>query len=97
MNVPISALNSKRGETNILIQEQILRFLHKLNFSAFKDLEVDASDRVVTLRGVMQSFYDKQVAITHSLNVIGHHELVDEIVVLSDEEIESLSVSPNFS
>ena len=83
MNKPISLSNS-RFDANTLMRERILRALHNLNFSAFRDLEVVAADEAVTLRGCLRSFYEKQVVLSHSMRIMGNYKLVDEMVVQTE-------------
>ena len=68
-----------------MVRDQIIRFLHELNFSAFRDLEVESADGVVTLRGMVQSFYHKQIVLTHSMRLVGQCKLVDELIVQNHE------------
>ena len=87
MNIPIQLLKVQLGEKNAVIREQIIRFLHSRNSCAFRDLEVEAADGVVTLRGNTRSFYHRQLALTHSKRVVGDCLLVDEIVVRNEEDV----------
>ena len=75
-------LDQQFGDAFAAIREQIISLLRERNFSAFKDIEIDASDGVITIRGNTRSFYHKQLALTHSKRVAGQYPLVDEIVVL---------------
>ena len=94
MNMPISFSKSQLGNVNIRMQSEILHLLHDFNFSVFRNIEVEASDEAVTIRGRLRSFYDKQVALTHSLRVVGHRKLIDEIVVEKEEIDGALAASP---
>ena len=54
-------------------------FLKSRNFPEFKNLEILASDGVVTLSGTLRSYYEKQVAINSCLRVAGVATLIDKI------------------
>ena len=54
-------------------------FLNSRNFPEFKNLEILASDGVVTLSGTLRLYYEKQVAINSCLRVAGVATLIDKI------------------
>ena len=81
MNIPIQFLDNKVSDRNTLIREQILSFLHSRNFSAFRNVEVEAVDGAVLLRGITRSYYHKQLVLSHSKSLIGDYKLIDEIDV----------------
>jgi|GEM_PF-2465547 len=56
-------------------------FLAARHFASLRSLQVRADSGVVTLRGRVHSFYEKQLAQHLSRRVAGVHSLVDEIEV----------------
>ena len=81
MNYSLQVVDRQLSEATATVRERIIRVLHARNFSAFKDLVIEAADGIVTLRGSTRSFYHKQLALTHIRNVAASYTLVDEIVV----------------
>ena len=81
MNIPIRFLGNRLNDKDAVMREQIIRVLHNRDLSAFKNLEVESIDGVVTLRGSTRSFYDRQIALTYTKAVVGDCPMVDEIVV----------------
>ena len=71
------------------VRRRVSRFLYSRHFPAFRNLDIEVHHGTVTLTGVVQSFYEKQVAMTSCLHVAGVLSLNDEIVVMPDEEAES--------
>ena len=63
------------------IREQVSRVLCSSYFPAFRSLEIDVEQGAVTLSGVVQSFYEKQVAMTSCQHVAGVIALIDRILV----------------
>ena len=81
MDMPAQFLNNQLSDQCSAIADQIMRVLQDQNRSAFKNLHVDSTGGVVTLRGNTRSFYERQIALTHSMSVVGDCQLIDEIVV----------------
>ena len=50
--------------------------------SSLRHIVVDAEAGIVTLRGTVRSFYEKQLCISGSRRVPGVYELIDEIEVV---------------
>ena len=65
---------------------RVSRFLNSRHFPAFRNLDISVEHGAVTLRGEVQSFYEKQVAMTSCQHVVGVLSLKDEIDVRCDEE-----------
>jgi len=63
------------------LQQRVARFLISRHFPAFRNLEVDVEHGAVTLTGKLDSYYEKQVALTSCQRVAGVLTLVDEIAV----------------
>lgn len=63
------------------LQVRVAQFLKSRHFPAFRNLTVDVSHGSVTLSGNVQSFYEKQVALTSCQRVAGVLNLVDKVAV----------------
>ena len=63
------------------VQRRIATFLDSRNFSSFNHLEVSVVNRVATIYGVVDSFYEKQVALNSCKRVAGVIDVVDDIRV----------------
>lgn len=63
------------------IQLRVSRFLNTRHFSNFMDLDVRVVHGQVTLSGEVDSYYEKQVAMTTCQRVAGVLRLVDKIRV----------------
>ncbi len=63
------------------VQWRVAMFLNSRHFSNFRKLDVAVYHGRVTLRGQLDSFYEKQVAINSCQHVAGVLGLVDEIDV----------------
>ena len=68
------------------VRRRVSRFLYSRHFPAFRNLDIEVQHGAVTLSGVVQSFYEKQVAMTSCQHVAGVLSLIDEIVVMLDED-----------
>ena len=66
---------------------RVSRFLNSRYFPAFRYLDITVEHGAVTLTGEVQSYYEKQVAMTSCQHVVGVLSLTDEISVR--EEIDS--------
>lgn len=63
------------------LRNRVSRFLADRLRPKLCQLDVDATDGIVTLRGVVNSFYEKQLAISCSQRVAGVIQLVDQMKV----------------
>jgi osmotically-inducible protein OsmY len=63
------------------IRLNVSRFLCSRHFPAFRYLDIQVDQGTVTLVGEVQSYYEKQVAMTSTHNVAGVVSIVDGIVV----------------
>ncbi len=78
------------------LQERVSSFLGSRHFPAFKDLEVSVDNGMVTVAGTVNSYYEKQVAMTSCQRVAGVLSLIDQIVV-SELPLSAKSDSHNVS
>ena len=81
MNSTLQTLDKQLSNSMAAILEQITNVLHSRNFSAFKNLKVEGTNGVVTLKGSTRSFYHKQLAMNHIKTFAGNLKLIDEIAV----------------
>ena len=63
------------------LQNRVERFILSRDSSAFRELQVEVQHGCVTLSGPVDSFYDKQVAITTCRRVAGVLNTIDNIDV----------------
>lgn len=63
------------------LRNRVSRFLADRLRPKLCQLDVDATDGIVTLSGVVNSFYEKQLAISCSQRVAGVIQLVDQMKV----------------
>lgn len=71
------------NESEALVSHVIAAMHERLGRRAAR-LDVSARDGLVTLRGVVRSFYEKQLSLHAAKRVAGVSALRDELVVASD-------------
>ena len=72
------------------VRSRVSRFLNSRHFPAFRYLDIAVEHGAVTLTGEVQSYYEKQVAMTSCQHVVGVLSLTDEIHVR-----EEINLSPS--
>ena len=73
------------------VKNRVSKFLYSRHFPAFRNLEIMVTHGTVTLTGQVQSYYEKQVAMTSCQHVAGVLLIIDEIDV--EDELGQLSAS----
>ncbi len=63
------------------ILRRVTCYLSTRHFPAFRELDVEVDRGIVTVSGVLPSYYEKQVALNTCQRVAGVIELVDDILV----------------
>jgi hypothetical protein len=63
------------------LQGRVVAYLASRNFHSFRRLSVRAKRGVISLRGRLGSYYERQVAIESARRVAGVTRIVDRIVV----------------
>lgn len=63
------------------LKRRVSNYLASRYFPALNRLEIDAQSGIVTLRGIVSSFYEKQVALHSCQRVAGVVQLVDAVDV----------------
>ena len=63
------------------VQARVSQFLHSRHFPGFRNLKVEVHHGSVTLSGNVDSFYEKQIAITSCQRVAGVLALIDQVDV----------------
>lgn len=63
------------------LTRRVLNYLYGRYLPALRRLEVEASEGTITLRGRVNTFYEKQLAISSCQRVAGVHKLVDCVEV----------------
>lgn len=66
------------------VRQRVSRFLYSQHFPAFRNLDIVVEHGAVTLTGEVQSYYEKQVAMTSCQHVAGVLSLIDEIDVRAE-------------
>ena len=75
------------------VRSRVARFLNSRHFPAFRYLIITVEHGAVTLTGEVQSYYEKQVAMTSCQHVVGVLSLTDEISVRAEFESVETSLS----
>lgn len=68
------------------LQQRVSAFLATRPHASLRTLAVEAQSGVVTLRGRVSSFYEKQLSFLLSSRVAGVTRLIDEIAVAEKRE-----------
>lgn len=63
------------------LERRVVNFLSARSVPSLRRLRVDVHDGVVTLRGKVHSFYEKQLAINACQRVAGVQRLIDTVAV----------------
>ena len=69
------------------LERRVVNYLWGRHVPALRHVEVEADGGVVTLRGQVRSFYEKQLCHNCCRRVAGVRELVDAINVASSEAL----------
>jgi len=77
----IQVVKKVRDDANVIVRQRVTDALQSQNFPAFRNFEIEVDRGVLTVTGVVQSFYRKQIAMTLCRNVPGVSKLVDKIRV----------------
>jgi len=93
MNVMSTQFFNARNAANLFVGESVLRHFEGRNFPALTRLDIEADSGTVTLKGTVRTFYQKQMAITLSMQVEGVTKIVDEIVVQRVDEVQPIRSS----
>lgn len=64
------------------LERRVANFLASCHMSSLRKLEIEAREGVVTLRGQVQSYYEKQVSHLCCRRVAGVSRLVDAVDVV---------------
>ena len=89
--------NTQNAAANLFVGESVLRHFESRNFPALTRLDIEADSGTVTLKGTLRTFYQKQMAITLSMQVEGVTKIVDEIVVQRVDEVQPIRSSQTLS
>ena len=63
------------------IKRRITNMLCRRGVSSLRRLDIDVADGTVTLRGIVRSFYERQLCLVCAQHVPGVFNLVDDIKV----------------
>jgi osmotically-inducible protein OsmY len=77
-------LSRKLNDDNHLLASEVSAAMYERLGRKAAKLEVVARDGLVTLRGVLASFYDKQLSLHAAKRVTGVSALRDELQVVSN-------------
>jgi osmotically-inducible protein OsmY len=67
------------------LERRVTNYLWGRHVPALRNVLVEATDGVVTLRGQVRSFYEKQLCHNCCRRVAGVRQLVDDVDVMSAE------------
>ncbi len=76
-----SALTEPADESSWEIKRRITNMLCQRGVSSLRRLDIDVADGIVTLRGIVRSFYERQLCLACTQHVPGVFSVVDEIKV----------------
>ncbi len=65
------------------LERRVASFLASRHMASLRKLEIEARQGVVTLRGQVQTFYEKQVSHLCCRRVAGVHRLIDNVDVVT--------------
>lgn len=68
------------------LESRVANYLLGYKMPALRELDVEADNGTVIVRGRVQSFYQKQLCINCSRRVAGVIRLIDEVEVVSGTE-----------
>ena len=71
----------RRENLDAEIRNRVTSLLHSSHFPAFRSFGIRVEQGAVTLVGKVQSYYEKQVAMTSCQHVAGVLSFIDEIEV----------------
>ena len=74
-------------DSNAAVRQRVSSFLQSRHFPAFRNFKIEVDQGEVTLTGKVQSYYEKQIAMTSCQNVAGVVTLIDEIVVQFESDV----------
>lgn len=77
----IATEKSLGSELDFDLERRVTNYLHSKQMRSLRDVEVDADNGTVVLRGEVGSFYEKQLCLNCTRRVAGVVELIDEILV----------------
>lgn len=83
-SAPVAAVCESFPDRNLATR--VRNFLLSKVMPGRGQLDVDASDGVVTLRGRVGSFYHKQLWIHGAQRVAGVHRVIDELDVMASAQ-----------
>lgn len=69
------------------LERRVVNYLWGRHVPALRHVVVEAEGGIVTLRGQVRSFYEKQLCHNCCRRVAGVHELIDAIDVASSEAL----------
>jgi osmotically-inducible protein OsmY len=75
-------LHSNPPSADVELQRRVRNFLQNRRVPRASDLQIEARNGVVTLRGTLRSFYHKQLCINCTQRVAGVVRLIDATKVL---------------
>lgn len=76
MSATLEPLNENRD-----LEQRVANYLATRYLPRLRSLEVTATGGVVTLRGRVSSFHEKQVAVHSCRRVAGVRQLIDDVAV----------------
>ena len=84
------------SESDSLLVRRVRQTLADLHVPILRTLEVTAEDGVVTLRGRVKTYYERQLAHANVRRLTGVEKLVEEITVADPDAAIPLAIRPRF-
>ena len=81
LTMPNPVHPSPSEPTSLDLRQRITRFLQQRGVPSVKRLQIEVSGGIVTLRGTVSSFYERQLCISCCEHVAGVMRLVDDLQV----------------
>lgn len=66
---------------NLNLQRRVVNYLFSRQVPSLRRMAVEADDGIVTIRGMVGSYYEKQLCLSCCQRVAGVVKLVDEVEV----------------
>jgi osmotically-inducible protein OsmY len=83
-------------ETDALLVRRVRQTLADLHVPILRTLDVSAADGVVTLRGRVRTYYERQLAHAHAKRIAGVAELIEQITVADPQAAIPLATRARF-
>ncbi|MCE9605292.1 MAG: BON domain-containing protein [Planctomycetia bacterium] len=77
----VIAVAANESDRDVDLRRRVVSFLTDSNMPGLRQLRVDAVDGIVTLRGTVRTYYEKQLSQQRCKRVAGVVRLIDRVEV----------------